>query len=101
VRGRDDVGFVAISSSRFAGQGEAFHERFKAIFPDEPWRGVKEEEFGVLVMTRMAAVLIEIGFIDCSSTARSMVQGKSRRDMPDAIACGIGEYAGRGAHKIQ
>ena len=80
---------------------EAVDEQFKSMFPDEPWRGVKEEEFGVLVMTSMPAVLIEMGFIDCSTTARSMVQGKTRRDMAEAIARGIAEYAGKGAHKIQ
>lgn len=79
---------------------EAIREQFKAIFPDEPWRGVEEEEFGVLVMTSMPAVLIEMGFIDCSSTMRSMVQGKTRRDMAEAIARGITKYAGKGAQKI-
>jgi N-acetylmuramoyl-L-alanine amidase len=79
---------------------EAIHEQFQAVFPDEPWRGVKEEEFGVLVMTSMPAVLIEMGFIDCSTTARSMLQGKTRRDMAEAIARGIAEYAGKGARKI-
>ena len=55
----------------------------------------------MLVMTSMPAVLIEMGFIDCSTTARSMLQGKTRRDMAGAIARGITEYAGKRAHKIQ
>ena len=80
---------------------EAIHEQFQAIFPDERWRGIKEEEFGVLVMTTMPAVLIEMGFIDCSTAARLMIQGKPRRDMAEAIARGIAEYAEKRAHKIQ
>ena len=43
----------------------------------------------------------EMGFIDCSTTARSMLQGKTRRDLAEAIACAIAEYAGKRAHNIQ
>ena len=43
----------------------------------------------------------EMRFIDCSTTARSMIQGKMRRDLAEAIACGIAEYAGKRGHKIQ
>jgi N-acetylmuramoyl-L-alanine amidase len=66
--------------------------RLMERFPDEPWRGVKEEEFGVLVMTFMPAVLIEMGFIDHSETSRRMADPIVQRAMAETIAQGVEDY---------
>jgi N-acetylmuramoyl-L-alanine amidase len=71
---------------------QAIGARIVGAFPDEPWRGVKEEEFGVLVMTSMPAVLIEMGFIDHSETSRRMADPIVQRVMAEAIAQGVEDY---------
>jgi N-acetylmuramoyl-L-alanine amidase len=71
---------------------EKIGEEIKRAFPGEPWRGIKEEEFGVLVMTTAPAVLIEMAFIDNSETVRSMTDPKTRHEMINAIGRGILKY---------
>jgi N-acetylmuramoyl-L-alanine amidase len=61
-------------------------------FPDEPWRGIKEEEFGVLVMTSMPAVLIEMAFIDHSETSRRMADPTVQTAVAETIAQGVEDY---------
>lgn len=62
------------------------------IFPDEPFRGVKEtESLYVLKHTTMPAVLIEIGFIDKSSSTESFSDPATINSICNLIANGIKE----------
>lgn len=62
------------------------------IFPDEPFRGVKETvSFYVLKHTTMPAILIEIGFIDKSSSTESFSDPKTIDSICVVIANGIRE----------
>lgn len=49
-------------------------ERFKEY---SRFRGIKEENFAVLRMTKMPAVLIEVGFIDNDADLQTFIQPKS------------------------
>ena len=63
------------------------------IFPDEPFRGLKETEgLYVLKHTNDPAVLIEIGFIDKSSSVESFTDDYTLRKIGAFIARGIHEY---------
>lgn len=64
-----------------------------AIFPDEPFRGIKSTE-GLVVLhyTNMPAVLIEIGFIDKSSTNESFRDKDTIERISELIAKGIQDY---------
>jgi N-acetylmuramoyl-L-alanine amidase len=65
----------------------------RSYFPDEPWRGIKEEDLGVLRLTKMPAVLIEVGFIDHhSQTVRRLKEPSVQREIAAAIATGVGAY---------
>lgn len=66
--------------------------QFKTNFPDEPFRGVKEGDLAVCRMTTMPAVLIEVGFIDNSDTARWLSEEQVQWDMAGAIASGVEAY---------
>jgi len=60
------------------------------IFPDEPFRGVKEtESLYVLKHTDMPAVLIEIGFIDKSSSTESFSDQGTINSICNFISNGI------------
>jgi N-acetylmuramoyl-L-alanine amidase len=62
------------------------------IFPDEPFRGVKErDDLYVLKHTNMTAVLIEIGFIDKSSSTESFSDPATIKSICNLIANGIKE----------
>lgn len=63
-----------------------------ATFPDEPFRGIKEGDLGVLRGTRMPACLVEMGFIDHSETARRMEDVAVQQWMAEAIHRGIMRY---------
>lgn len=71
---------------------ESIGKRIVSNFPEEPWRGIKEEKFGVLVMTSMPAVLIEMGFIDNSDTSRRMADPAVQIAMAETIAQGLEDY---------
>jgi len=63
------------------------------IFPDEPFRGIKESEvFYVLKHTKAPACLLEIGFIDKSSSHETFTDELTLRKIGAFIARGIHEY---------
>ena len=63
------------------------------IFPDEPFRGIKESEvFYVLKHTNAPACLLEIGFIDKSSSHETFTDELTLRKIGIFIARGIYEY---------
>lgn len=63
------------------------------IFPDEPFRGIKETEaFYVLKNTDAPACLIEIGFIDKSSSTETFTDELTLRKIGALVARGINEY---------
>jgi N-acetylmuramoyl-L-alanine amidase len=67
------------------------------IFPEEPFRGIKETDlFFVLKNTKAPAVLIEIGFIDKSSSLETFSSQESLRKIGGFIAKGIYEYLNSG-----
>lgn len=66
------------------------------IFPDEPFRGIKESEsFYVLKHTRAPACLIELGFIDKSSSYETFTDEITLQKIGAFIARGIHEYISR------
>ncbi len=63
------------------------------IFPNEPFRGIKESEgLYVLKHTKAPACLIEIGFIDKSSSTETFTDELTLRKIGALIARGINEY---------
>jgi len=63
------------------------------IFPDEPFRGIKESEaFYVLKHTNAPACLLEIGFIDKSSSQETFTDEMTLRKIGAFIARGIHQY---------
>jgi len=63
------------------------------IFPDEPFRGIKmTDAFYVLKHTSAPACLIEIGFIDKSSSTETFTDELTLRKIGALIARGIHEY---------
>jgi N-acetylmuramoyl-L-alanine amidase len=63
------------------------------IFPDEPFRGIKETEgLYVLKHTNAPACLIEIGFIDKSSSVETFSDELTLRKIGALVARGINEY---------
>jgi len=62
------------------------------IFPDEPFRGIKAGNFYVLRETNAPACLIEIGFIDKSSSSETFSDELTLRKIGALIARGIHEY---------
>lgn len=68
---------------------ESVATAIKGRFPDEPFRGVKEDDLAVLRMTKMPALLIECGFIDNSDTVRRLSDEGVQLQLGKAIADGI------------
>ena len=63
------------------------------IFPDEPFRGIKESKnLYVLKHTKMPAVLLEIGFIDKSSSSEVFSDIHTLLRIATLITEGIDEY---------
>lgn len=63
------------------------------IFPDEPFRGIKmTDALYVLKHTRAPACLIEVGFIDKSSSVETFADELTLRKIGALIARGINEY---------
>jgi N-acetylmuramoyl-L-alanine amidase len=63
------------------------------IFPDEPFRGIKETEaLYVLKHTKAPACLLEIGFIDKSSSYETFADEMTLRKIGVFIARGIRRY---------
>lgn len=92
ARGHEIWVYPAAARSRKL--ADAIAARMRAAFPDEPFRGVKEGDLAVCRLTQMPAVLIEVGFIDHSATARQLSDPAVRREMAQAIATGIVDYTG-------
>ena len=72
---------------------ESISDEVDAFFPDEPFRGIKETS-GLVVLhyTNMPAVLIELGFIDRSSTNASFRDPDTLEKISQLIAKGINDY---------
>lgn len=63
------------------------------IFPEEPFRGIKESDgLYVLKHTNAPACLIEVGFIDKSSSQETFSDELTLRKIGALIARGINEY---------
>lgn len=63
------------------------------IFPDEPFRGIKQTDvFYVLKHTNAPACLIEVGFIDKSSSNETFTDELTLRKIGALIGRGIHEY---------
>ena len=73
---------------------ECIAAQMRTMFPDEPFRGVKEGNLAVCRLTQMPAVLVEVGFIDNSETARQLCDPAARRQLAQSIANGIADYCG-------
>jgi N-acetylmuramoyl-L-alanine amidase len=72
---------------------ECLADEVDAFFPDEPFRGIKETK-GLVVLhyTKMPAALIELGFIDRSSTNASFQDEATLEKISQLIATGVNEY---------
>lgn len=72
---------------------ECLADEVDAFFPDEPFRGIKETQ-GLVVLhyTNMPAALIELGFIDRSSTNASFQDEDTLEKISQLIATGVNEY---------
>lgn len=75
---------------------DAIAAQMKIVFPDEPFRGVKEGDLAVVRETNMTAVLIETGFIDHSETPRQLSDEAVQWEMARAIAIGVKNYIAAG-----
>jgi len=56
------------------------------------FRGVRKQDFRVLVRTRMPAILIELGYLTNRADATKLSTGSYRQQLADAIADGIVSY---------
>lgn len=81
--------WVFPGSGKSRAVAESIAAEIRAWFPDEPFRGVKEGELAVLEMTAMPAVLIEVGFIDNSTTVRLLAAEPIQELVAHCIAEGI------------
>lgn len=67
--------------------------RIDNFFPEHKFRGIKETDaFYVLRKTRMPAVLLECGFIDCKREAQTFASPEKRNFFGAVLANGITEY---------
>jgi N-acetylmuramoyl-L-alanine amidase len=65
-----------------------------AVFPDEPFRGLKESEnLYVLKHTNCPAILIEVGFIDKSSTNETLRSDETIDRIAELISNGLDDYS--------
>lgn len=74
---------------------EGLVESIDIIMPDEPFRGVKEANFGVLRGAHeagMAGCLVELGFIDTSASNRKFADPNSRMLIGMWLAFGLRDY---------
>lgn len=63
------------------------------VFPSEPFRGIKESAgFTVLNATTCPAILIELGFIDKSSSLETFSSMKTLQKISGLLACGVNQY---------
>jgi len=77
---------------------EIMRDYVDMCFPDEPFRGIKEStSLTVLTKTAMPANLVEIGFIDRSSTNLKFRDNKVLMKIATSLSLGVVEVA----HSIQ
>jgi N-acetylmuramoyl-L-alanine amidase len=63
------------------------------IFPGEPFRGIKASTcLTVLNVTKSAAILIEVGFIDKSSSLETFSSMKTLQKISGLLTAGIDQY---------
>lgn len=75
---------------------QCLQDEVDRIFPDEPFRGIKESEnFYVLKHTKAPACLVEIGFIDKSSSHETFTDELTLRKIGALIARGTYEFLSR------
>lgn len=68
---------------------ESIAREIRSRFPDEPFRGIKEDDLAVCRMTEMPAVLIEVGFIDNSTTVRELASELVQELVARCIGAGV------------
>jgi N-acetylmuramoyl-L-alanine amidase len=80
-------------SRRGLALAQCLADEINEIFPMEPFRGIKEiESFYVLKYTETPACLIELGFIDKSSSIETFTDPITLRKIGVLITRGIHEY---------
>jgi N-acetylmuramoyl-L-alanine amidase len=80
-------------SRRGLALAQCLADEINEIFPMEPFRGIKQlETFYVLKYTEAPACLLEIGFIDKSSSMETFTDPITLRKIGVLIARGIHEY---------
>jgi N-acetylmuramoyl-L-alanine amidase len=67
---------------------ESLEKAVRAFFPDRNFRGIKEEELGVLRLTRMPAALLEVAFIDTQESHR-LADPQVQRAIAEAISSAL------------
>jgi N-acetylmuramoyl-L-alanine amidase len=70
-----------------------------AMFPDHRNRGVKEANYDVLRLTKMAAILIESEFLTNPVQLEFLAEPQNQKDLSLAISAGINAFAGRKRRK--
>lgn len=58
-------------------------------FPDEPWRGIRQRDLWVVAKTNMPASLVEVAFIDNSTSNRKLKDPLVREQIAFALAEGV------------
>lgn len=86
--------WVYPGAKRSRAVAESIAREIRSRFPDEPFRGVKEDDMAVLTMTEMPAVLIEVGFIDNSTTVRQLASELVQELVARCIAAGVDNAKG-------
>lgn len=86
--------WVYPGAKRSRAVAESIAREIRSRFPDEPFRGVKEDDLAVCRMTEMPAVLIEVGFIDNSTTVRQLASELVQELIARCIAAGIDNASG-------
>jgi N-acetylmuramoyl-L-alanine amidase len=84
--------WICPGSKRGRALATAIGKHLDVVMPEEPWRGVKEDDLGVVVMTDMPACLIETAFIDNSESQRRLKDLNTQLAIAAAIAAGVRDY---------
>lgn len=80
---------------------ECLKDEVDSIFPNEPFRGIKPTtSLYVLKFTNMPAVLIEVGFIDKSSSTETFTNPESIDRIADLVSEGIDDYFTMISYKV-
>ena len=88
-----DIRAKVTGSHRFASDvQQALYSGLAARNPDIRNRGVKEEEYVVLMGTQMPAVLAEISFVSSPADEDQLQSGEYRQQIAEALYKGIAKY---------